>query len=80
MELGAGRRIKEDIVDPAVGIVLQKKDADYVNEGDVLAYVHTNHSLSDAWIQRFYDTFEFSNEKVDVPNLIYMVLDQESIK
>ena len=80
MELGAGRRIKEDIVDPAVGIVLQKKDADYVNEGDVLAYVHTSHSLSDAWIQRFYDTFEFSNEKVDVPNLIYMVLDQESIK
>lgn len=79
MELGAGRRVKEDIVDPAVGIVLQKKDADYVNIGDVLAYVHTNHLLDDAWIQRFYETFEFSDEKVEVPNLIYMVLDKESI-
>ena len=79
MELGAGRRVKEDIVDPAVGIVLQKKDADYVNVGDVLAYVHTNHTLEDDWKQRFYETFEFSDEQVETPKLIYMILDQESI-
>lgn len=79
MELGAGRRVKEDSIDPAVGIVLQKKDGDYVEEKDILAYVHTNQLLEDAWIERLYASFEFCDEEVKPSNLIYMVLDQESI-
>ena len=40
--LGAGREKKEDDVDPAVGIVLNKKVADEVKKGDILAYIHAN--------------------------------------
>ncbi len=42
MELGAGRATKEDTIDLAVGIVLNKKRGDRVEKGDVLAYVHAN--------------------------------------
>lgn len=40
--LGAGRVKKEDSIDKAVGIVLNKKVSDKVQKGDVLAYVHAN--------------------------------------
>ena len=40
LELGAGRRTKEDSIDHAVGIVCRKKRGDTVSTGDVLAEVH----------------------------------------
>lgn len=42
MELGAGRETKESDIDLAVGIVLNKKREDKVQEGEVLAYIHSN--------------------------------------
>lgn len=42
MELGAGRATKESIIDLAVGIVLNKKRGDHVEEGDIIAYIHSN--------------------------------------
>lgn len=41
--LGAGRLRKEDVIDPAVGLVLLKRIGDPVRAGDLLAQVHTNH-------------------------------------
>ena len=40
--LGAGRIRKEDKIDMAVGIILNKKVGEYVEEGDCLGYIHTN--------------------------------------
>lgn len=40
--LGAGRVKKEDDIDKAVGIVLNKKISDKVQKGDILAYIHAN--------------------------------------
>ena len=40
VELGAGRARKEDVVDPAAGLLLQKRVGDQVREGDVLAELH----------------------------------------
>lgn len=40
--LGAGRITKEDKILEEVGIVLEKKAGDFVKEGEVLAYIHTN--------------------------------------
>ncbi|MGM0459130.1 MAG: thymidine phosphorylase [Bacteroidota bacterium] len=42
LELGAGRRAKEDSVDPAAGFVLHKKVGDYVEKGETFATLHTN--------------------------------------
>ena len=40
VELGAGRARKEDSVDPAAGLVLQKLVGETLREGDVLAELH----------------------------------------
>jgi len=40
MRLGAGRAKKEDIIDPAVGIVLKKKVRENVNRGEALVQIH----------------------------------------
>lgn len=42
MELGAGRATKEDVIDLAVGAVLNKKRGDVVAVGDTIAYIHAN--------------------------------------
>jgi len=41
VKMGAGRMRKEDLVDPAAGIVLNKKPGDPVSPGEVLARLHT---------------------------------------
>lgn len=76
MRLGAGRQIKEDVIDPSVGIVLQKKDGDYVNKGDILAYIHSNEELSNDWLNDFYASYHFTNHKVEKHDLIYKVIEE----
>lgn len=41
VHLGAGRRVKEDPVDPTAGLVLHRKPGDPVAPGDVLATLYT---------------------------------------
>ncbi len=49
VHLGAGRRVKEDPVDPTAGLVLHRKPGDPVAPGDVLAtlYTHRHDRLED---------------------------------
>ena len=42
LELGAGRRKKDDDIDPAAGFVLHKKVGDSIEENETLATLHTN--------------------------------------
>ena len=74
MLIGAGRRVKEDTVNHAVGIVLNKKDGDYVNVNDVLAVVHTDTELTQEWIDNFYNCFLMSDTFVEKAPLIYKVI------
>src|SRR6185503_5637066 len=46
LELGAGRRTKEDAVDHAVGVICRAKRGDAVVAGDVLAEVHARDEAS----------------------------------
>jgi pyrimidine-nucleoside phosphorylase len=42
VNLGAGRMKKEDNIDKAVGIIINKKISDKVEPGEVLAYIYAN--------------------------------------
>ncbi|MDD6466704.1 MAG: pyrimidine-nucleoside phosphorylase [Erysipelotrichaceae bacterium] len=74
MKLGAGRATKEDPINYAVGIVLNKKVGDSIQEGDIIAYVHTDEELSTEWIKEFYETFLILPEPVSREPLIYQIL------
>ena len=74
MQIGAGRAVKEDTIDPAVGIVLNKKAGDAIHDGDVLAYVHINAPLSDEWITHFHECFVVSDTACEKMPLIVKVL------
>ena len=62
MLLGGGRETMADVIDPSVGVVLEKKIDDYVNEGDVLAYVHSNGKNTEVAVNRVLEAFEVGNE------------------
>ena len=42
VELGVGRKTKDEVIDPRLGFVFVKKIGDKVAENDVLAYVHAD--------------------------------------
>ncbi|MWP61725.1 pyrimidine-nucleoside phosphorylase [Gilliamella sp. Pas-s25] len=73
MQLGAGRATKEDIIDPAVGIVLHKKVGDQVAEGETLLTIHASTDKLDAIKQKLYDNIIIS-DCANEPQLIYKVI------
>ncbi|MBB5264926.1 pyrimidine-nucleoside phosphorylase [Catenibacillus scindens] len=60
MQIGAGRRTKDDAIEPETGIVLRAKVGDCVKEGQVLAQVCHNVPLEQEWIHGFYDSISLS--------------------
>ncbi|NLZ49408.1 MAG: pyrimidine-nucleoside phosphorylase [Clostridiales bacterium] len=75
MELGAGRATKEDVIDLAVGLLLNKKRGDKVRVGDTLAVIHANHEgRIEKAIKDILNNYEIKEEKgKDIP-LIYEVI------
>lgn len=71
-KLGAGRKTKEDVIDPGVGFVLHKKVSDKVEKGESLATVYYNEKLIPE--ADVFDCFEFSNMEVSKPTLIYEII------
>ena len=74
MNLGAGRERKDSVIDPAVGIILEKKVGDHVFPGDSLAKVFFNSQTPDQQIsglkQMIADAFSFQEEKIKKDQLI----------
>ena len=81
MILGAGRETKEDLLDLSAGIVLEKKVGDYVNEGDILAYMHLNKEEKfEQAKERFINAYSIVEEKVEPKKLIYGVVTKNEVK
>ena len=73
--LGAGRVKKEDNIDKAVGIILNKKISDEVNVGDVLAYVHANDEQKGILAaEEIKNTYKISEMKVEKEKIILGVV------
>lgn len=72
---GAGRATKEDEIDLAAGVLLNKKVGDYVQEGEVLATFCGNNEakLANA-LEEAKKAFEISDERVDRPKLIKQII------
>ena len=62
MLLGGGRETMADVIDPSVGVVLVKKIEDYVNAGDILAYVHSNGKNTQAALDRVLRAYEIGDD------------------
>ena len=73
MLLGAGRETMEDIIDPAVGIVLNKKVGDKVLNGETLAYIYTNGKNTLESSLKCKNAFEITDKKVDAKLILDVV-------
>ncbi len=75
MMLGGGRETKESIIDPAVGIILNKKIGDGVKKGDVLAYIHANdREKAITAAAKIKAAYQMSTEKVARPVMIKQLI------
>ena len=72
---GAGRATKEDDIDLAAGIILNKKVGDMVEEGELLAtFFGNDHDKVMAGLQEAAKAFEISYEEVKRPELIKEII------
>ena len=76
--LGAGRTRKEDDIDPAAGLRILKKTGDFVQAGDVLAYLHTESEKSfREGESRYLEAIEFGESAPETMPLISRVIRAE---
>ena len=70
IEVGAGRRVKEDIIDPSTGVMLKVKVGDPIQKGQPLAVLHHNDDGKDAALAQLGAAFFISGSKPDKARLI----------
>ncbi len=74
MLLGAGRATKESEIDLAVGIVLNKKVGDRVEQGDSIATIHANTEDVGQVLTKLNENIHIEAEKKDAPPLVYEII------
>lgn len=79
MTLGAGREKKDSIIDPAVGIILEKKIGDRVKIGEALAVVHARDHASPEMVETVEEmvltAYELNNEPTEAADLIFGIVE-----
>ena len=80
--LGAGRQTKDDAVDLSVGILLQKKIGDRVDQGEALAvfYADGDEDKISVAKKRFLDAYTIGPNRVDPPKLLMARVTGEGIQ
>ncbi|QUM67628.1 pyrimidine-nucleoside phosphorylase [Staphylococcus delphini] len=73
MMLGAGRQTKEDVIDLAVGLVLNKKVGERVEEGESLLTIYSNSEDVEQVKQKLYDNITISDH-AEQPQLIHTII------
>ena len=76
MTLGGGRETLDDVIDMAAGIMLNKRVGDYVKEGEVLCYLHSNKNVTliNRVAKNVFDSFKIRKEFVEKPKVILEVI------
>lgn len=74
LELGIGRKRKEDEIDYRVGLIFDKKVGDEVEAGEVLAYVHANSpEKAIECVEAIKDAYKIGNRKISKENIIEII-------
>ncbi|MEL7832469.1 thymidine phosphorylase [Fodinibius sp. Rm-B-1B1-1] len=80
LELGAGRKKKDDIIDPAAGIELKKKIGDQVKKGETLAVGFTNNKqLTETAINKLENAFTIREQSVEKLKMITHRVDKNGV-
>jgi pyrimidine-nucleoside phosphorylase len=74
MKIGGGRAKKEDLVDPAVGIMLHKKIGDKIAVGEPLATLYLNAPAPQEVQDQVLNSFTISAEAPELPELIHEIV------
>jgi pyrimidine-nucleoside phosphorylase len=75
LELGAGRKTKEDRIDPGAGIIFKPKIGDRVKKGEEIAILFTNNKDKiDEVKKSLIDATEFTSKKVNPVKLIKSII------
>lgn len=80
MLLGAGRKIRSDLIDPGAGIVLHKKIGDQINKGDMLCtlYIGSNSKIVQSQIEAATilaeSAFVYSTNSVNLTSEVIKIL------
>lgn len=79
--MGAGRRVKTDVIDPAVGFVLNKRIGQSISAGEVLATVYAKDEASAAVAaESILHDVVISREEVPPCKLIHAIVTDESVE
>ncbi len=70
MLLGAGRMTKDEAVDHAVGVMLNKKVGDMVKSGDIIATIHSNGKNTDIASEMVMQAYKYKKQEVIVNDII----------
>ncbi len=71
LELGAGRKTKEDKIDPKAGIIINFKIGDFVKKGSIIAELHSSSANKMNFVKNWFpEVFTFSKEPVKKMKLI----------
>jgi pyrimidine-nucleoside phosphorylase len=68
--LGAGRETKEDIIDAASGLILEKKLGYQVNKGDTILTVYSERPNMQRLIPDILDCFEITEDQIEKPAVV----------
>ena len=76
--LGAGRAVKTDTIDPAVGLVMKKRYGDHIRIGEPLCemYINDDSRESEA-AELFLNSIEIKNVKPDYSPIVYKLIQPE---
>ena len=76
MTLGGGRETLDDVIDMSAGIMLSKKVGDYVKEGEVLCYLHSNKNVTliNRVSKNVFNAFKISKAFVEKPKVVLEII------
>lgn len=81
LELGAGRKSIEDVIDPEAGISLKKKVGDKISKGETILTGYTNKpAMIETVTEQLYGAVEISNEQPKPEPLVTHICDSKGTR